>query len=170
MATRGKRLKLVDPGNCSANTKLSLNWDLCIVCQKQTSIKLQCPNNSKRGDVGAGYRTFAANFAAFKAANAVPAWVRFRLDDDVDMVEALVRNNAKWHKSCVDSINATKLQRVERRVVEMEDHNFSDTAQLLEEGSALTMSCSTRSSFSTLPECSTPCCFFCTEHVSDVTR
>jgi len=50
--------------------------------------------------------TFACTFASTRDANAVPDWVRFSLDEGVDIVETLTSNNAKW-QSCRDSMNAT---------------------------------------------------------------
>ena len=43
----------------------------------------------KEGDIGAANRTFAGNFAAFKVANGVPEWVKFRVDDVVDHIVEL---------------------------------------------------------------------------------
>ena len=79
----------------------TFNWELCILCQKQTGMKLQCPKFGKRGDSGVGYKTFVSNFAAFVAANAVPEWVRFTLPENVDVVETLTHNNAKWGKTSI---------------------------------------------------------------------
>jgi hypothetical protein len=70
----------------------------------------------------------------------MPERVRFRLNDDEDTVEVFVCTNAKWHKSCVNSINATKLQRVES-VVETDELNSSEPAQLLDHCSACMTAC-----------------------------
>ena len=61
MATTVKKLKL-ESDQLDEHSSHCLNWDLCMLCQKQTNVKLQCPNNSKRDDAGAGYMTFVTNF------------------------------------------------------------------------------------------------------------
>jgi len=158
MASINKRIKLIDcdsPHECSP-----INWDLCILCQKYTNVKLQCLNNSNRGDLGAGYTTFASTFASFRDANAVPDWVRFSLDEGVDIVETLTSNNAKWHKSCWDSMNATKLLR-KQKVLESQENLLVPTSPVQDQNIVLNRTCSTRSSFSTNSEFDIPCCFFC---------
>ena len=42
----------------AGNRSLPLDWLKCVICQKETTEKPQCPVNWKRYDPGAGYLTF----------------------------------------------------------------------------------------------------------------
>ena len=44
------------------------DWEKCVVCQRTTTEKLQCPANNKRShvDVGIGYETLAKNIECFQ--------------------------------------------------------------------------------------------------------
>ena len=50
--------KQINPleANPSDKTPKSIDWTLCVLCQKSTQETLQCPANSKRKDVGVGYK------------------------------------------------------------------------------------------------------------------
>jgi len=52
----------------------------------------------------------------FNELGELPESVRFSALDDCAGIEAtLIAHNAKWHKSCRDNFNTTKLQRAEKR-------------------------------------------------------
>ena len=44
----------------------SIIWDKCILCVDDSTELLQCPAESKRQDVGAGYKTLASNISKFQ--------------------------------------------------------------------------------------------------------
>lgn len=64
------------------------------------------------GDKSEPYRTFLTNVKQFKELNQLPVPLKFGLDIDMDQ---LVRNQAKWHKSCHLKFSASKLQRAIRK-------------------------------------------------------
>ena len=45
-----------------------VDWLKCIICQKETAEKTQCPANSKRNDSGAGYLTIERDLMSFHEA------------------------------------------------------------------------------------------------------
>ena len=45
-----------------------VDWLKCIICQKETAEKTQCPANSKRNDSGAGYLTIEHDLTLFHEA------------------------------------------------------------------------------------------------------
>ena len=45
-----------------------VDWLKCIICQKETAEKTQCPANSQRNDSGAGYLTIERDLASFHEA------------------------------------------------------------------------------------------------------
>ena len=46
----------------------AIHWLKCVICQKKTTEKLQCPANSKRYDSGAGYLTIEQDLTSFHEA------------------------------------------------------------------------------------------------------
>jgi hypothetical protein len=61
-----KRCVLVDPAcHSAADIRPPVDWSKCILCQKQTREPLQCPANSRRHDVGAGYEFLAGILPEF---------------------------------------------------------------------------------------------------------
>ena len=98
-------------GQCSTT-----NWDLCILCQKQTVGVLKCPANSTRGTRGAGYKNLAENLEAFEKIHCLPGTLQLSRLDEGQGIEATFRlKKAKWHDSCRLQFNKTKLQRAEKR-------------------------------------------------------
>ena len=94
----------------------TINWELCVFCQEQTNENLKCPANSKRGDVGAGYKSAEANINEFKKIGILPFKVDSnQLDDGSGIANSLLKHRAVWHKSCRNKINSTKLKRAEKR-------------------------------------------------------
>lgn len=120
-----KRFKLIDGKSLLAEHDRPItesctsprNWDCCILCQDSTkSEPLQCPIDSKRQDVGAGYKSLADNLMKFAEIDALPNSVNLAsLDAGSGMIVTMMTNRAKWHKSCRDLYNSTKLQRAVKR-------------------------------------------------------
>ena len=44
---------------------IAIDWTKCVLCQKDSDNELICAANSKRHDVGAGYRYVSANCGNF---------------------------------------------------------------------------------------------------------
>ena len=110
--------KQVNPleANPSDKTPKSIDWTLCVLCQKSTQETLQCPANSKRKDVGVGYKSLAENLLLFNELKMVPFAIGLdQLDDGSGVENTLLTNKAAWHKSCRDKVNSTKLKRAQKR-------------------------------------------------------
>jgi hypothetical protein len=127
------------------------DWKLCIICQLSTDEVLQCPAESTRSDIGAGYKSFASNLAKFLEINDLPVKVNCsHFDEGRGVEECLMVHKAKWHKSCRSKFGKDKLERALKR------HN-SDSA-------ASQPSCKlTRSSLQTKHIIGSEVCFFCDE-------
>ena len=131
-----------------------MDWTKCIICQKTTKEKLQCPANTKRKDTGAGYISFLKNvqdFQSLERAISVPfnaSWFD---------LQTLSAEKASWHKSCRDMFSNTKLQRAKKR---QKSKVASDTEETeADEGTSKSPIKARRSSApSYVPE---KHCFFC---------
>jgi len=100
------------PDNASASPPSEVtDWDLCIICQNPSKEKLQCPAASKRGDCGAGYRSFADVVGSFPNAEPMVS----RLDEGNGILAALTAHSAKWHKSCRSFYCNRELERAAKR-------------------------------------------------------
>lgn len=96
------------------------DWKLCIICQTNTKESLQCPADSKRKDLGAGYRSFLNNLQEFHRLGCLPE--KFTLSFPVEVTsengnleEILFKNKAAWHKSCKEIFSNAKLERARKR-------------------------------------------------------
>ena len=96
-----------------------MNWTLCIICQQQTAEALKCPLKAKARDKSEAYASFLKNVNKF---NQLPIKLNFDLDKDVDK---LVKQEAKWHKSCHMKFNMSKLQRARKRGLDEATGNSS---------------------------------------------
>lgn len=113
-----------------------MDWTKCIVCQKDKKKELtQCPANSKRKDVGAGYSSFVSNLKAFQELHIEPTpYINVSLLDQGNGIEQTLNDNkAVWHKSCRDIFSNTKLERAKKRKlseIDLEsgvDYNITET-------------------------------------------
>ena len=164
-----KRFKLID--GTSAHTA-TFDWDACIFCQaSDRSEPLQCPALSKRTDAGAGYQSVASNITGFAELGELPGFIRLSaLDEGQGTAATLAEHNAKWHKSCRDKFNSTKLKRAEKRkrvTPRASDDCGDDTESSVAASSQQLVYCTehfTRSSTSTCNPCAnmpSVCCFLC---------
>ena len=95
---------------------VSIDWKLCVLCQERKEESLQCPANSKKTDLGAGYKTLAENLLLFNELGMVPFAINLeQLNDGSGVENTLLKNKASWHKSCKDKVNSTKLKRAQKR-------------------------------------------------------
>ena len=101
---------------------VSIDLQLCVLCQERKEESLQCPANSKRTDLGAGYKTLAENLLLFNELGMVPFAINLeQLNDGSGVDNTLLKNKASWHKSCKDKVNSTKLKRAQKRREQGED-------------------------------------------------
>ena len=93
------------------------DWTKCAICQQNKVEPLRCPADSKRScDVGSGSKTLAGNITKFRDLDCMPIQVDLsRLDEGEGLENTFVRWKARWHKSCYDLFNSTKLKRAEKR-------------------------------------------------------
>ena len=104
-----------------------MDWTLCIVCQQKSHEILKCPLNAEGpGDKSEPYRTFLTNVKQFKELNQLPVPLKFGLDIDMDQ---LVRNQAKWHKSCHLKFSASKQRAIRKRERDEITDNSSATGK-----------------------------------------
>ena len=94
----------------------NVNWELCIICEKRTQEKLQCPAISNRKDCGVEYISFVKNVGAFQDLNFMPVDFRdHQLDAGSGLDASLGKNKASCHKSFKDRFSNTKLERAKKR-------------------------------------------------------
>ena len=101
------------------NMQSPIYWKNCALCQEDTGEPLQCPAHSKRGDIGAGYKTLASNLKQF-----VPVTLD-GLDEGSGVENTLFQHNACWHKRYSSKFNVTTLKRAQNR--------SADVAESMEE-------------------------------------
>jgi len=95
----------------------AVNWQLCIICQQDApSQALVCPSLAKKRLSGDGYVTLEKDLLGFESIGHLPSHIALRgLDDRSGIANTLRTNCARWHKSCRDALNATKLSRAQKR-------------------------------------------------------
>ena len=93
------------------------DWTKCAICQQNKVEPLRCLADSKCScDVGSGYKTLAGNITKFRDLDCMPIQEDLsRLDEGEGLENTFVRWKARWHKSCYDLFNSTKLKRAEKR-------------------------------------------------------
>ena len=90
---------------------------VCHPPRQSSTDNLVCPGQSKRKDVGIGYKSLTENLIKFDELNLLPKTLQLnRIDKGEGVEAALSSNNAKWHKSCRLQFNNTKLERAQKRI------------------------------------------------------
>ena len=136
------------------NTDQVINWELCFICQEESSGQLVCPANSTSDDGFRGYSTVVDNLEKFNTIGKLPATLKRRIEKR-DLVQELIKNKSKLHKSCR---NAYDHYHYERACKRRKPNEFSEENALPYQ--------STRSNF--VAQNFTPTCFFCDELEGDV--
>ena len=104
--SKKRKFELVDISNWPNERVSEINWELCVVCQKDVSKPLINPTV-------AGLKSLATNLTEFAQHNALPATVRFDLlDDGSGLLQSLQNHNAKYHKTCRSKYDAQKICRL----------------------------------------------------------
>ena len=75
--------------DCNRN---ATDWELCVICQESNKEGLQCPTDSRRADIGAGYRTIADNLKQFADLGCMPKDISLSQLDEGDGI-ALYSSN-----------------------------------------------------------------------------
>lgn len=104
---------------------MSIDWNLCIICQKNTCEELRRPtrSNSYSLDVRAIYTSFINNALEFTSIDALPTKLNVPLDIDLNV---LVQKEAPWHKSCHLKFSSSKLSKAKERSVRVRKREQED--------------------------------------------
>ena len=110
-----KRFSLLNPSehfeSFQANAEQLIKWELCFICQEESSSPLTCPANSTSDRDGTrGYSTVIANLTNFKGIGKLPASLQVRIQRE-NLLQDLIQNKAKFHKSCIAMIVITMSER-----------------------------------------------------------
>lgn len=113
-------------GEEAETQKVQTDWSLCLFCQTVTSKKLICPANSKRKDLGAGYRSLQENLKSFRELTDITTSLNTeRLDEGDGFFTTFEKQKAKWHKTCRDNFNSTKISRLKKKRCSTENDGAS---------------------------------------------
>lgn len=93
-----------------------MDWTSCIICQKTTS-ELTCPINNRRYDSMNVYEDFLENVEEFRKLDEIPIEIEHC---QAFAAEHFVKNRASWHRSCHQTFNNSKLERVRTRKRKLE--------------------------------------------------
>ncbi len=92
---------------------MELNWNLCIICQKETTEPVKRPleshNQSGKADA---YTSFLTNIQHFRDLDTLPASICFGSEVTAADFEA---HSACWHKSCQKKFSNSKLERAKKK-------------------------------------------------------
>lgn len=86
-----KKFKLCDVSSVEDDRVKEIDWDQCILCQKDTDEDLTFPDRSLRADKNLGYSKLAENLEEFKKLGRVPPDVNVSaLNDGAGLMETFV--------------------------------------------------------------------------------
>lgn len=168
-----KSLCIIGGTVADASVGVRVLWERCIICQQEFPNKpLVRPSESKKRLDGDGYVTLEKDLLGFHDIACLPRNINIALlDTGSGIANTLRENNACWHKSCRDSLNATKLSRARKRKVECSEAAAAqDSGDSDAEGDVLpsNSSLSTRQSgVKPGTDGSGSVCFFCEATQSD---
>lgn len=92
-----------------------MDWDLCVVCQKETKESLSCPQSTTKYNPIDVYKDFISNVQEFLELDALPVNVSFIEFDYVGQAETFMAHKASWHRSCHQKFNSSKLERERKK-------------------------------------------------------
>jgi hypothetical protein len=96
---------------------MAFSWSRCIICQKDTSEELRCPLRSRgadKSDPRSMYNSFLQNVSEFRDSLDVILTVSLTLPLELS-VDALIENEAAWHKSCHLQFSKSELNKAKER-------------------------------------------------------
>ena len=90
----------------------NIDWSKCIFCQKiLPRNKTTCPANSKKHDIGAGYKSLAEAVNGFKDLGQLPCALNVDAWDEGDGIESTcARHKACWHAACRNVLHPNTLE------------------------------------------------------------
>ena len=102
------------------------DWNLCNICQEMKKECLQCPVNASEThshkEIGSGHITTTENLKAFSKLGAATSITKYFNNKEITS-SILEENNGEWHKSCQLHFNSTKLNRLRKPSLEINDDN-----------------------------------------------
>ena len=98
------------------------DWDCCIICQEVKKERLQCPVNASETHSRKEIGTTTENLKAFSILGADTSLTKYFKNKEITSL-ILERNKGKWHESCRLRFNSTKLNRLGKRSLEIDDDN-----------------------------------------------
>ena len=117
-----KSFALIDASKVISKRPCIINWNLCVLCQLDTNAALQCPARSTRPTSGSSSKSLGEHLIQFQSLGCVPMDIDINRLNDGDGIEAtLMRYQAYWHKTCRLNFNPTKLDRLNKKVVQEEN-------------------------------------------------
>ena len=97
---------------------MELNWECCIICQKDTAEPLRCPlrgPGTSDDDNTDAYSSFLSNVEQFRAIDALPTKLYFGTASNFAL------HSTSWHKSCLPSDHP-------QNIVSLEEHQWHGIA------------------------------------------
>ena len=130
--SKRRKLEVVDTAQWRDNTVLPVDWNLCILCQNNSTETLICPTTT-------GYVSLINNLTKFAEHNALPPTVRLeRLDDGSGILCTFVKNNAKYHKMCRNRYDEQKISRLSASMLDATDVGVAACSSVSTRSSAVT--------------------------------
>jgi len=84
------------------------DWNLCVLCQMDTTELLYCPDYSKQSTGRYKYQTLADNLFRFSKIDGLPKYIDISRLDDVEGIESTFQHQGLSGMICSDC-NTTKL-------------------------------------------------------------
>jgi len=104
--SKRRKVELVDTSEWPKVSVSPIDWQLCILCQRDNQELLVAPKV-------AGYSSLVDNLTEFDNHGALPLSVRFeQMDDGSGVLETLIKQNARYHKVCRNRYDAQKISRL----------------------------------------------------------
>ena len=103
----------------------ALDWQRCVLCQELTSESLIDPCKGKKMSPEDSYSILEDLINEFHEAGEIPMKTDITFIDTGNGVKnALLQNQAKWHKSCRVKFNSKNLERAKKRKPEDENEKL----------------------------------------------
>ena len=104
-----KKFELVDPSRTFAqqsnNRVKETNWNLCFICQQETSSKLECPANSRHTDQEAVYVKIADQLQDFSSIGELPELLHVRVESG-DLLQSFINVTRNFIKHVTTNMTA----------------------------------------------------------------
>ncbi len=130
------------------NVRPDTNWDLCFICQENSTAKLICPANSSSDDSLKSYENILHNLQNFADLEELPVPLQSRFNEP-HLIHKFINKSATFHKACKNRYDSYHYETATER------RRTSDSG--LEQSSSSTVK--TRSKFSA--QNFVPTCFLC---------